>query len=294
MKSFYSIIRFVNNPLSKENLAIGLIMISSDKIFYKFSNEKIQLVNKINPLNFKLLEYTIDKISNFIKSELENDSSLFSNDSKVNLEYLKRLSVYNNGFLQFDNPSAINIEFDKLNFDVFFNKYIDLVIKPVEKKAIDNRFSKVVNEVFREPLREIINIDYKVKKEEIPNLFFDYKLDGIGYNGIIYTVKSIDLNSERPIEQIRNDISELESLNSRIDLFGKTKGFEPDHNKHYLVIDKYKGKKRSYNQLYEILSSQNPDDYKYQLINSIDLKDVTSDIKKVNAHKFTDLITSTN
>jgi hypothetical protein len=294
MKSFYSIIRFVNNPLSKENLAIGLIMISNEKIFYKFSNEKIQLVNKINPLNFKLLEYTIDKISNFIKSELENDISLFSDDNKVNLEYLKRLSVYNNGFLQFDNPSAINIEFDKLKFDVFFNKYIEIVFKPVEKKVIDNRFSKVVNDFFREPLREIINIDYKVKKAEIPNLFFDYKLDGIGYNGIIYTVKSIDLNSERPIDQIRNDISELESLNSRIDLFGKSKGFEPIYNKHYLVIDKYKGKKRSCNELYEILSSQNPDDYKYQLINSNDLKDVTSDIKKVNAHKFTDLITGTN
>ena len=75
------IIRFVNNPLSKENLAIGLIMISNDKIFYKFSNEKIQLVNKINPLNFKLLDYTINKVTNFIKSELENDiihDNLFS------------------------------------------------------------------------------------------------------------------------------------------------------------------------------------------------------------------------
>jgi hypothetical protein len=294
MKSFYSIIRFVNNPLSKENLAIGLIMISNDKIFYKFSNDKIQLVNKINPLNFKLLEYTIDKISTFIKSELENDISLFSDDNKVNVEYLKRLSVYNNGFLQFDSPSVINIDFDEIKFNDFFHKYIDLVIKPIEKKVIDNRFSKIVNEVFREPLREIINIDYKVKKAEIPNLFFDYKLDGIGYNGIIYTVKSIDLNSEKPIDQIRNDISELESLNSRIDLFGKSKGFQPEYNKHYLVIDKYNGKKRSCNELYEILSSQNPDDYKYQLINSNDLKDVTSDIKKANAHKFTDLISSIN
>jgi hypothetical protein len=294
MKSFYSIIRFVNNPLSKENLAIGLIMISNDKIFYKFSNEKIQLVNKINPLNFKLLEYTIDKVTNFIKSELENDISLFSDDNKINLEYLKRLSIYNNGFLQFDNPSVINIDFDKIKFNDFFQKYIDLVIKPVEKKVIDNSFSKVVRKVFREPLRDIINIDYKVKKAEIPNLFFDYKLDGIGYNGIIYSVKSIDLNSERPIDQIRKDISELESLNSRIDLFGKDKGFDPDKNKHYLVIDKYNGKKTSYHELYDILSGQNIEDCKYHLINSDDLKDVTSDIKKVNAHKFTDLITSTN
>jgi hypothetical protein len=292
MKSFYSIIRFVNNPLSKENLAIGLIMISNNKVYYKFSNEKIQLVNKINPSNFKLLEYTIDKISNFIKNEneLEKKVSLFSDDNKVNFEYLKRLSIYNNGFLQFDNPSIINIDFDEVKFHDFFHKYIDLVIKPVEKKKIDNIFSKRVRQIFQEPLKDIIDIDYKVKKAEIPNLYFDYKLDGIGYNGIVYSVKSIDINSERKIDLIRKDISELESLNPRIDLFSKLKGFDPSKNKHYLVIDKYKGTKASYHELYDILSGQNSFDCNYNLINSDELKDVTSDIKKTNAHKFSELI----
>ena len=292
MKSFYSIIRFVNNPLSKENLAIGLIMISNNKVYYKFSNEKIQLVNKINPSNFKLLEYTIDKISNFIKNEneLEKKVSLFSDDNKVNFEYLKRLSIYNNGFLQFDNPSIINIDFDEVKFHDFFHKYIDLVIKPVEKKKIDNIFSKRVRQIFQEPLKDIIDIDYKVKKAEIPNLYFDYKLDGIGYNGIVYSVKSIDLNSERKIDLIRKDISELESLNPRIDLFSKLKGFDPSKNKHYLVIDKYKGTKASYHELYDILSGQDSFDCNYNLINTDELKDVTSDIKKTNAHKFSELV----
>jgi hypothetical protein len=291
MKSFYSIIRFVNNPLSKENLAIGLIMISNNKVYYKFSNQKIQLVEKINPLNFKLLEYTITKINNFINNEIEQEVSLFSDDHKVNFEYLKRLSIYNNGFLQFDNPSIINIDFDEVKFNDFFNKYIDLVIKPAEKKIIDNTFSKRIKKVFGDPLADIINIDYKIKKTEIPNLFFDYKLDGIGYNGIIYTVKSIDLNSEKKIDLLRQDISDFESLNSRIDLFGKSiREFNPDKNEHYLVIDNYKGKKASYHELYEILSGQNPDECKYKLISSTDLNDVTSTIKKSNAHKFTDLI----
>jgi hypothetical protein len=292
MNSFYSIIRFVNNPLSKENLAIGLIMISNDKIFYKFSNEKIQLVNKINPLNFKLLEYTINKVNDFIKNELSKEITLFSDDNRINLDYLKRLSIYNNGFLQFDSPSIINIDFDEVKFNDFFHKYIDLVIKPIEKKAIDNTFSRTIKKVFSEPLADIINIDYKIKKTDIPSLFFDYKLDGIGYNGIIYSVKSIDLNSEKKIELLRQDISDFESLNSRIDLFGKSKNFDPNKNEHYLVIDKYKGKKNSYHELYEILSNQNSDDYKYHLINSDELKDVTRTIKKANAHKFTDLINS--
>lgn len=291
MKSFYSIIRFVNNPLSKENLAIGLIMISNNKLYYKFSNQKIQLVEKINPLNFKLLEYTICKINNFIKNEIEQEVSLFSDEYKVNFEYLKRLSIYNNGFLQFDNPSVINMDFDHLKFNVFFDKYIDIVIKPLEKKVIDSTFSKRVKQVFQEPLQDLIDINYKVRKSEIPNLFFDYKLDGIGYNGIIYSVKSIDLNSERPIDQIRKDISELESLNPRIDLFSENKGFDSHKNKHYLVIDKYRGNKASYHELYSILSGQKVSDCNYQLISSNQLQDVTSDIKNnSNVHKFSDLI----
>lgn len=290
MKSFYSIIRFVNNPLSKENLAIGIIMVSNGKIYYKFSNEKINLVNKINPSNFKLLQYTIQKIKGFVENELTKEVSLFDKEVKVNHEYLTRLSIYNNGFLQFDNPSIIDMDFDQGKFNSFFHRYIDLVIKPVEKKIIDNTFSKKIKRVFSDPLKNHINIDYRVKKSVIPNLFFDYDLDGIGYNGIIYTIKSIDLNAERPIDQVRKDISELESLNQRIDLFGKSKKFDPDKNKHYLVIDKYEGTKERYSELYDILSDQDPEDYKYELISSDKLNDVTKQMLSNNVQEFTDLL----
>lgn len=291
MKSFYSIIRFVNNPLSKENLAIGLIMISRKNIYFKFSHEKIQLVNKINPVNFNLLEYTVEKINFFIESELKKDVSLFSDDIKINFEYLKRLSVYNNGFLQFDNPSVINMDFDEVRFNDFFHKYIDLLIKPVEKKEIDKSFSRKVRKVFQEPLNGLIDIDYKIEKEKIPGLFFDYKLDGIGLNGCIYSVKSIDLNAEKPIDQIRKDISELESLNYRIDLFGKSeRNINPNTNQHYLVVDEYKGPKKSYRQLFEILSEQRNFEYPYKLINSSKLSEVTLEIKAHKAGKFSEIL----
>lgn len=291
MKSFYSIIRFVNNPLSKENLAIGLIMISGNKIHYKFSNEKIQLVNKLNPVNFKLLEYTIEKINNFIQNELKSDVSLFSDDNKINFEYLKRLSVYNNGFLQFDNPSIINIDFDDVKFNDFFNKYIQLSYKPVKKKEVDYTFSKIIKEVFQEPLSGLIDIDYKIEKEKIPGLFFDYKLDGIGINGVIYSVKSIDLNSDKTIDQIRKDVSELESLNYRIDLLGKSiKGIDPNLNRHFLVVDEYKGQKKSYKQLFNILSEQKNIEYPYAVVNSGNLDEVTKEIQKSKASKFSEIL----
>lgn len=285
MKSFYSIIRYVNNPLSKENLAIGMILISGNDIFYKFSSEKINLAHKLNSSNEELLQYTVKKVSDFIQNQLKEEISLFSRENKINLEYLNRLSVYNNGFLQFDSPAVLNLNFDRSKFENFFKKYIELNIKQPDKKAIDKSFEKTIKKVFQEPLSNLIDVNYKVKKENIPNLFFDYTLDGIGVNGSVYSLKSIDLNSEKPLDNYRRDVSELESLNHRLDLFSKEKGLDADHNQHYLVIDPYRGSKSSYKKLYEVLREQKDEDFPYSIIGTDSLPSVTAAIKKSESIK---------
>lgn len=289
MKSFYSIVRFINNSLSNENIAVGMIVISEKEIFYKFSDEKLSLVKKINPLNASLLEYTIDKIKLFINNEIISNKSLF-NDLTFNVEYLERLSIYNNGILQFDKPSGINLYFDNEKFYDFFKRYIELDISLPPKPFIDKSFNNTIKRVFSNPLKNQIDIDYKIKKGSIPNLFFDYKLDGIGLNGVIYTVKSIDLNAEPPIDKLNSQVSELESLNHRLDLFSKNLNITPDANEHYLVVDKYKGNKSSYKNIYEMLKSQSPNDFSYRVIESNELGGVTNVIMKKGAKKFSEVL----
>ncbi len=291
MKSYYSIIRFVNNPLSKENLAIGMIVISKGDVFYKFSKEKVHLAQKINRSNANLLSYSIDKISNFIDNQLKEEVSLFEREASVNLDYLNRLSIYNNGFFQFDKPSIINIDFNKEKFNDFFGKYIELNRRSSNKAIVDRSFARIIDQVFYKPLQNVIDIDYKVKKEQVPGLFFDYKLDGIGVNGSIYTVKSLDLNADKPIDSYRKDISELESLNYRLDLFSKENNLDSNANNHYLVIDPYIGSKPSYKNLYDILQDQEECDYPYSVINTKELAKVTSAIKHSSSiMKFSDFI----
>jgi len=290
MKSFYSIVRFINNSLTNENLAVGMVVISGKDVFYKFSAEKVSLVKKINPINVSLLEYTLDKIKSFIDDEILSKKPLFS-DLTFNVEYLERLSIYNNGFLKFDKPSGINMSFDMEKFDNFFRRYIELNIVIPPKPIIDRTFTNAVNKAFSEPLKNKIDINYKMKKGLIPNLFFDYKLDGIGMNGVIYTVKSIDLNAEPPIDKLNTQVTDLESLNHRIDLFGRGRlDIQPEENKHYLVVDKYEGKKVSYKNLYDMLKSQSPDDYLYSVIGTNELAKVTEDIKKTGAKKFSEVL----
>ncbi|MDN6316894.1 MAG: hypothetical protein L0J59_05335, partial [Lactococcus lactis] len=70
-----------------------MIVISQGNVFYKFSREKVQLAQKINRSNAKLLDYSITKISDFIDNQLKEEISLFSSEVGVNLEYLNRLSI---------------------------------------------------------------------------------------------------------------------------------------------------------------------------------------------------------
>lgn len=281
----------MNNPLSKENLAIGLIVISGGNIFYKFSNDKINLSKKINVSNANLLGYTLEKISNFIDTQLRQEVSLFPHETAVNLDYLNRLSIYNNGFIQFDKPSIAHLEFDSDSFLEFFEKYIALNRRDRSKASVDNSFEKVIQKVFQKPLRDLINVDYKVKKEQVPGLFFDYKLDGIGVNGSLYTVKSLDLNADRPIDNYRKEISELESLNYRLNLFSEKNDLNAGDNHHYLVIDPYKGSKPAYQNLYEIVKEQNNEGYPYSVINSSELISVTQDILNASSiMKFSDYL----
>ncbi|WP_220459113.1 hypothetical protein [Gelidibacter maritimus] len=168
--------------------------------------------------------------------------------------------------------------FDTSKFHDFFSKYIELNLREPKKAIIDRTFKRTIEDVFHKPLLNFIDINYKMKKEQIPGLFFDYTLDGIGVNGSVYTVKSIDLNSEKPLDNFRRDISELESLNYRIDLFSKENNLDSDKNNHYLVIDPYNGSKSSYHQLYNILIEQNDEDYPYSVINTNVLPHVTKEI----------------
>ncbi len=289
MKSFYSIVRFINNSLSNENLAVGMIVISGGNVFYKFSADKLNLIKKISPLNSSLLAYTLDKIKSFIDQEILSNKPLF-NDLTFNVDYLKRLSIYNNGFLKFDKPSGIDLSFDVKKFDDFFKRYVELNIGIPDKPVIDRSFSNAVTKVFSEPLKNKIDINYKMKKGIIPNLFFDYQLDGIGVNGVIYTVKSIDLNAEHPIDKLNTQVTDLESLNHRLDLFGRGLEINPDENKHYLVVDKYQGKKASYKNLYDMLKSQSPKDYSYAVIGTNELAKVTAEIERKGAKKFSEVL----
>ncbi|WP_291122618.1 hypothetical protein [Empedobacter sp. UBA7620] len=287
MKSYYSLIRYFNNSLSKENIVIGLIAISTTNVFYRFSESKIKLISKFSDHRDDLLNYNVKKIKDYLDINVKD--KLFVKENSYNLKlYIDRLSIYSNGLIQFDKPVELNMDVNEAFFNTFYDKYIGEFKSNARNKKVDQVFIQRVENKFSKPLEHIIDIDYRIEKKIIPSLFFDYKLNGIGVNGSIYSVKCIDINSNRTLENIQKDVSELESLSYRLNRFSEDKVMHPENNRHYLVIDEYKGYDDKYAELYEALISQENDLYK--IVNSDQLDNITTKIINSGATKFSALI----
>lgn len=287
MISYYSLIRYFNNSLSKENIVIGLIAISNTNVFYRFSESKMKLISKFSDSRDDLLNYNLKKLKEYL--DVYVDDKLFISENGLNLkEYIDRLSVYSNGLIQFDKPVELNMNVNEVFFNKFYDKYIGEFKSNARNKKVDQMFVQRVENKFRKPLQNIIDVDYRIEKKIIPSLFFDYKLNGIGVNGSIYSVKCIDINSNRTIDNIQKDISELESLSYRLNRFSEDKVLCPENNQHFLVMDEYIGYEDKYAELYEALISQ--ENEMYNIVNSNDLESITAKIINAAATKFSELL----
>ena len=287
MGSYYSILKFVNNAISGENISLGLISISGDNVFFKYSKNKLAVANKLNSEAKKLLHFNLNKLEDFISFELKDQSDkLIQFDKSINLNFLNRLSNYNNGLIQFTSPSFVKTSIDLDVFNAFFIEFIDnmgiIEEKPIEKSNLKTYISKDLYE----PLKEKIDVDYTLRKEKFPSLFFDFHFDSLGANGALYGSKSIDFNVKK-VGQIRYEIAEYESVIDRMKKFALGKSINGDH-KFHIITDAYSGNIPSYQELYSMLENKEVMPY-FELIDSKNLNKIVRIIEERNASKFSSL-----
>jgi len=288
MGGYYSILKFVNNSLSGENISIGLIVVSGDNVFFRSSKSKISIAQKLNPNSKKLLDFSLDKIENFIFNDLKDqDDKLVQFDRSLNVELLNRLSIYNNGVIQFSKPSFINLKFEQNTFNKFFVDFIDGFDINKEKKEKLSVFKEKLTKDLYNPLKEKIDVDYKLKKESLPTLFFDFHFDSIGVNGAIYASKGIDFNKQQ-LSDIRTELAEYESLIPRLKDFATSKGISGAH-KYYIISDPYNGKSPSLLDIYTLLENKRLMSY-FELIDSNHVNEIVQIVNDNNASRFSELL----
>ena len=130
MRTHYSIISASIRPEIGERLAIGLLLLGKEEIFFQFSKDKINILKGlIKDDAYKFFKESLKQITNVVDTENNKKSMLFTESGFINSTfskgYLEYLSRYSNNLLNFTTPRIIDLPATKELFISLFRKYID-------------------------------------------------------------------------------------------------------------------------------------------------------------------------
>lgn len=223
MQSHFSILSVSIRPEIQEQVAIGLILVGSDSVYFRFSKNKLDVVKELLSIQaIKYLKDSLRQISFATDHENEKFKGLFSDSENINkpfsFGYLEYLSRYSNNLLLFSSPKTIDLQSDDALFESMFKKYIDeyAFVKNIsETRTFDNFRNKFFAEV-----QPFFNVEHEISSEDVPGLIMPIKVDLIGKNFIPVYAQAVDL--ERQNYHIQNDLAVLLMLNKA---FENAKGF---------------------------------------------------------------------
>jgi hypothetical protein len=289
MKSFYSVIRFVSNQWSNENIAVGLLVVTTNNFFFRISNRKMQIAKKLNPDAGKLLKFSIDQLDKFIESEknkIQEKLQISLSLEKIQLDhaFIKRMHQYNQGVLQISEPELINKEFDQASFDSYFKKIVDQQEEQIKNPVIQSEFRRKIETKLYKPLAKRVDVNYEIKKNQLESLYYDFTFDNIGVNGALIGSASIDIN--KPVGNLRSKLAEYEGIVDRLIKYAASKGIGSNH-KFFLIADPYKGNHISNQELDSMLKGTVND--KFERITTAEINKIIREVKEKKASKFSEL-----
>jgi hypothetical protein len=259
MKTHYSIISASIRPEIGERIAIGLLLVGSEKIIFQISKDKVNVLKElVNDNTYKFLKESLKQITNAVDVENSKVDTLFTQLELTNSffteSYLEYLNRYSNNLLNFTAPKTIELPGDEGLFISLFKKYIDesgYVVDTIKIRAFD-----AIKTDFFPRVKSYYNLEQELTPDAIPKLPLPIKIDFIGKNdGIVYA-QAIDL--ERIFYHIQNDIGILAILNQVYEKEAEkfVISSEPDKNnypkQHQTWINLQKGDMANYIDLSEI------------------------------------------
>ena len=217
MQAHFSILSASIRPEIQEQVAIGLMLVGSDNVNFRFSKNKIAVVKELmSQQAVKYLKDTLKQISSTVSDENEKFKGLYADSEILNksfsLSYLEYLSRYSNNLLIFSKPKTIELQVSDDLFESLFKKYVDeyeFIETISEPRSFDSNRTAFFNKV-----QPYFNIEQEVTPEIVPGLIMPVKVDLIGKNDIPVYAQAIDL--ERQNYHIQNDLAVLFMLNKAL------------------------------------------------------------------------------
>lgn len=202
MRTYISIVSIATKALTHEKFGIGLLCITSDRSFFRYSVEKWRIISKLLPKEARSLAMSSLKS---IEAQLtENPFQLKGDNHSFSESYLEYLSRYNNNLIQFSKPEYIDLDVNEILFRSLFRKYIYSDEKFTEHRAEVNVLD-TFKTVFLNRAEIYANIDYTVTNSIIKDLISPVKVDLFGKNGAYVTGQTINFSKNKAY--LLNDIN---------------------------------------------------------------------------------------
>lgn len=186
MKSIYSIIYIKPNSMTSEKIAVALMLISGNKVWYEYEPAKISLAEKFftNKDTIKLISHTLKSVKTF----------LADTNNTVDEDYLNYLHKYSNNLIHYSKPYALALDGDDAIFNTLLEKILDykLPISNAPKKFnFHHQFKTVLKDA---KIENKVDIDLILTPTEIKGIYADTTIKVIGKNGILTAANNIDFH----------------------------------------------------------------------------------------------------
>jgi len=252
MKTFYSILSAVINPVSGEKISLGLLLSDGNASLFDFSDNRFSLISSlIDKESKKFVRQYLKSIENVInKIDVNQDQlTIFESEGKnliINEPYIGYLSTYSQNVISFSKPVSIDVKVEKRVFEALFSKFID---EETETEATNKSNIQIVKTDFFPHVQNHFSIEKVFTFENSPKVLLPVTIDLFGKNEIYVIGQFLDL--EKNIYHIKNDYFDYYQLT---ELYSKSKKFlissEPQKEKypqqHYFWNEIRKQKKHSY------------------------------------------------
>ena len=240
MKSLVSIIYLQTNTVSGEKIAVGLLVISENEIFFHVSEQKLKLAGKLSNADvLKHAEISFGLISNKVtETNKENKSyTLLKNDSVFTKEYISYLNKYSKGLMQFDTPKFYAGIIDKKMFKTLFEQFIAVWEEKPENAKKNIQFHTIIKKQLNKPVfKQKVDVDYTLQPEKIKGLLLPQDITLISKNGNILAAQAIDFTTSE--EVITQHTYELEVIVHCLEKLGQQHIKKTHKGSYYLLFNK--------------------------------------------------------
>jgi hypothetical protein len=212
MKTFYSILYCPIRPVVDERLSIALLLRADDKVFFRYSHDKLKVIKELLPDSaFNLLKSSLRNIEEYFNvknSELTSPQIIMEGvdihpERFLKSEYFEYLNNYSNNLLHFSKPKSIDLQITENVFDSLYNKLIFETDSIYKKKHL---IAEKVKQKVNPKIQGHVNLEVQLTSKEIASLIVPTPVWFIGKNNNDVTGEVIDFNKATPY--LENDIRE--------------------------------------------------------------------------------------